>query len=458
MNIVPQLSRSKLKFNENCETHLVVSFSAPLVDWQARRLPICLMLAIDVSGSMDGGKLDAAKNSALKIIDNLKATDYCGVATFESSARLVSAPLPMTAPNKDALRARVKDIFTMGGTNFTGGMVIGLKEVNKTDIPENMLIRLIMLTDGQANEGISDDVGICNMLRQELGRATVSSFGYGAGANQDLMTSVSKIGRGNYAFIGNVDDALTAYAKELGGLLSMYARNLTIEINPEEHKMSAVSDVPMELKDKLHVISISDILSEETRNVVLSLKTKSQSQSDALFEPIAQKITVRTSYDLLKQDGSTERVSSTQDLVLEFVNPEDAQGDIDKSLDEIIGKAQMVRAQLDAEEKAKQGDYDGAVFMMNNMSADLAARGFASLASTSSKIGSKMNSSVNYTKSAGYRTSTASAGTRSYGTSSLDEEAAADMVNIGTSLSNSAQDDLVQAFVTPAPPSNPDGK
>lgn len=449
MKITSRLSRSKVQFNENSETHLVVNLLAPVVDWQARRLPICLMLAVDISGSMSSGKLDAAKHSALKIIDNLKATDYCGVVTFESNIQLVSSPLAMTPSNKDALRAKVKDIRVAGGTNFSGGMVMGLREVNKSDVPENMLVRLIMLTDGQANEGVCDTAGICELLRKEVGRATVSSFGYGSGANQDLMTSVSKLGRGNYAFIGNVDDALSAYAKELGGLLSMYARNLTIEFNAGDHKASAVTDVPMEVKDKFQVISISDILSEENRNIVISFKTRALSEAEALFEPVTQAITVRTSYDVLKEDGSTERVSETKALLLEFVNPEDATTSIDKDLDEVIGKAQMIRAQLDAEAKANTGDYTGAVLVMNSVSADLHNRGFEKLAIASSKIGSKMDNRASYSNSAGYRSSTASAGTRSYGTSSLDDEAAADLIEIGETLTNTAQEDLAKVFTTP---------
>src|SRR4051812_25450505 len=95
MKIIPRVSLEKIKFNIDNEVHFVIELTAPPVNWQARPMPVCLMLVADISGSMSGDKLEQAKQSAHRIIDNLQDGDFCGAAVFEDVAHLVSSPIQM---------------------------------------------------------------------------------------------------------------------------------------------------------------------------------------------------------------------------------------------------------------------------------------------------------------------------------------------------------------------------
>ena len=452
MKIIPRISLEKIKFNEDTDLHLVVNLTAPVVNWQDSRIPICLMLVVDISGSMkEGGKLHQAKISARKIIDHLKDTDYCGIAVFSDEASLISSPLLMTEEKKNMLKEQVEKLATQGMTNFSHGLEIGLSEVNKQELPEKMLVRVIMLTDGVANMGISTPPEMLNLLSEKLGRATCSAFGYGADAAQEFLMSFARKGRGNYAFIKDASEALGTFAKELGGLLSMYARDITIAVtsSQENMKFEVVSDVPAEKKDGKISINLSDIIGEEERNVIFKCKVPALSQADELVEAVRKQLAdVSVSYELLNSDGSTEIVSHSFSAEIDFVNVGDEQKEVVSDLNEIIGRAQLVRAQLDAEKQANDGDYEGAAKIMTGIAGDLRVRGLEKLSATSEKMALKVATGRAYAASAGYRSSTSSLGTRGVGTSGADAEAAADIILTNESMTNATQDSLIEAFTS----------
>ena len=70
------------------------------------------------------------------------------------------------------------------------------------------------------------------------------------------------------------DDAMTAFARELGGLLSTYAQDIVLVVRPVGGaRITAVlSDVDADPRGSAVEIRIPDILADETRNVVLSVE------------------------------------------------------------------------------------------------------------------------------------------------------------------------------------------
>lgn len=451
MKISARSTFDKLVFNKDSEVHLVVSLAAPLLDWVAKRPSIAIMLVADVSGSMGGSKLSFAKESMSKLVDHLQPNDYCGLATFENTAKLVSAPAAMTSEFKTELKKQIAALCPLGGTAFTDGMIIGLKECNASQIPEGVLKRAIIFTDGQANVGIKGKE-ILPLVEKHLGKASLSAFGYGDDADQELLADVSSKGNGNYAFIKSPDVAPAAFAKELGGLLSTYAQNIKVEVTSLEGSqiLEMLSELPKVIDNKTISVSVPEILSEETRNFVFSLKCFQLSQADKIVNPISGSLAkVRVTFDLVNQDGTRTNKTENVDMMAEFVNPGDEQKSPHDDLDHIVALAEMAHAQVQAENLAKQGNYTQAYTVMTDVSAILGNRGHEAISMTASKLGSKMKDSFSYTSSQSYRTSSYAASSRGMGISSLDAEAAEDMKSIGIVMTNTAQEEVTKSFVAP---------
>jgi Ca-activated chloride channel family protein len=236
----------KVRFDVSNDAHLVISLTAPKIDWQSKRAPICVVPSIDLSGSMAGEKLEYAKKSVMKLIDHLQPGDFAGVVVFESNYKVLHPIVEITQATKDALKSKVGALTTLGSTNFAGGMLLALEEANKADLPAGTIARVIMFSDGQPNVGVAtQSADLVTLFKANRGKVSISAFAYGEGADQELMANLSNAGEGNYAFIKDPEQALNAFAKELGGLLSTYAQNVTLTVVAHgDHEVSDVlSDV-----------------------------------------------------------------------------------------------------------------------------------------------------------------------------------------------------------------------
>ena len=436
----------KVRHDQENELHLVVSMKAPKTDWEKDRAPICVVPVIDISGSMGGPPLDYAKKSAIKLVEHLSDKDFAGVVVFASDVELISAPVRMTQQNKDMLRQRIGDLCTRGCTNFSGGMLMGLDEVKKADIPDGTIKRIIMLTDGHANQGVAVDYpSLSALLSKERGDVTVSCFGYGEGADQELLASLAKDGKGNYAFIQNPDDALSAFAKELGGLLSTYAQNIevVIEANNGHVIQGVLSDVDADGDDKKVTVKLPEILSDETIHVVSNVKLSKQSKA---LPRAMTAFNVKVSYDLLNKDGGRDTKTESLTAKIKFVKEgkEDTKPDAD--LDKVVANAEIVKAQNESERLAQAGDYRGAQLHLESLSGRLGARGLDQYATYTSTLGSKVGSAGAFAASASYRTSGKLAMTRAKGASSVHADVLDDAAFLANDMDTDVQKELKRSF------------
>lgn len=452
MKIEARLTHSSVRHDQDTEAFLVLSLTAP--ETQAKRPRLLVLPVIDVSGSMAGPKLEYAKRSALKLIDHLRPEDYIGIIAFESSVHVVAEPSPATAENKDRMRAAVSKLHVMGGTNLAGGMLEALDRARKLDLPEDVIHRVILFTDGQANEGVattSDE--IIKLLNKNAGRVTLSAFGYGRGTeiSQDFLMALAKAGKGNFAYVEDPDAALNAFGKELGGLLSSYATDLAIDVTPlHGHKITKViSDVDSE-EDLIGEVSIkvADLLTEEVRHIVLGVKLAEQK---AVGPRSVNVFDVKLRYSALDDGRKVERTGEAKARV-QFVKAGEEQAKPTPELDAIVGLAQVVRAQLDAEALAKAGNYQGASQAMNVIAASLASRGLSGTSQLAHNVGARLGSASMYASNQTYLRTAQAMTSRAYGVSMGDSEAMADVQGLtGVVYSNSVMGLMEDEFTSGDP-------
>jgi Ca-activated chloride channel family protein len=150
---------------------------------------LALMLVIDRSGSMDGAKLEMAKDAAKAVVDMLGAQDYIGVVAFDDAAETVVRLQP--ASNKSRIRADIGRIGTGGGTNILPGLMDAYIALSERPV---RLRHCIVLTDGAAPwDGISD---LTTAMRNE--NMTVSSVAIGADADRSLLEMIAELGGGRF--------------------------------------------------------------------------------------------------------------------------------------------------------------------------------------------------------------------------------------------------------------------
>lgn len=211
---------------------VLIRLQAP--DAPKRGLPerprLNLAIVIDRSGSMEGKPLHEAKRAAAFMIDSLKATDRASVVTYDDSVRVVAASRPVAG---DAhFSSAIAEIHSGGLTNLHGGWLKGAEEAAGHLAP-NYTSRVLLLSDGQANAGITDIDEIARQVSQlaETG-VTTSTYGLGNGFNEELMVAMGRSGRGNGYYSENAEHLVERFHEEFSLLASLCARSVRLLLTP----------------------------------------------------------------------------------------------------------------------------------------------------------------------------------------------------------------------------------
>jgi Ca-activated chloride channel family protein len=462
MDIIAQFSHDRLDYAKDNTPHLVITLTAPQHDWVKKRPALCVIPLVDLSGSMKGPKLEYAKQSLHKLVDQLVPGDITGLIGFEARVHVPVEPGRVTPEFKIRMHKAIDALHDRGGTDLDAGILRALEMVNNLDLSASFLKRIIMFTDGQPNQGITDQTEILRRLTLNRGNITVSAFGYGnqskddlaGGCDQEFLQKFSAEGQGNYAFVKGPDDALTAFGRELGGLVSTYAQDLVIEIEPENgHALGkAVTDITVESNALGEAeFKIPEILAEETRHFVFETSLKKQGK---VMPRAFNLFKVKVTYSYLTEYGKRETAVIETRAKATFVESGEEQKEPNKDLDEVIAMAQLLRAQKEAEELAKKGEFTTAGAVMNHFENELKRRGMTGKANMAKGIRSRLVSANAYSEGQGYLRSMHSAGTRAYGVSSMDDAARADLLSANVVLSNSSQRMVESTFTgrVSAPP------
>jgi len=188
---------------------------------------------------------------------------------------------PGKLQDKNSVKNKINGISSRGSTNLCGGMMEGYEQVKKT-YKSGYVNRVLLLTDGLANQGIVDPERIMQIARNmnlEHG-ITISTFGVGADFNENLLTGIAEYGSGNYYFIGSPDEIPRIFERELKGLLAVVAQNMKLTITLEQTvTVRQVFGYKYEQSGNTITIAFRDVYSEETKAVLLKVVVPGNAQA-----------------------------------------------------------------------------------------------------------------------------------------------------------------------------------
>jgi Mg-chelatase subunit ChlD len=165
---------------------------------------VAVVLVIDRSGSMQGPKLEAAKESARATAEVLSPNDYIAVVAFDSEAQIYVHPT--RASNKMRISNDIARLQSGGGTNIFPG----LKDAFEILQGINAKVKhVILMTDGEApSDGIAE-------LVQDMraSRITVSCVGV-QGADRNLLSMIADAGDGRLYMVEDIGALPKVFMKE----------------------------------------------------------------------------------------------------------------------------------------------------------------------------------------------------------------------------------------------------
>src|SRR5580765_2903827 len=210
------------------EVVVKIDLSATARKQKSRRTPLNLAVVLDRSGSMTGAKIEKARQAAMGLVDQLAPGDIFSFITYSDHAEVV---LPaQQVEDKEALKERISRVHPGGSTALYAGVQAGADQIQK-HLSSHRINRVILLSDGLANIGPSrpEDLRRLGNRLSERG-ISVTTIGVGDDYNEDLMAGLAEASDANYYYVKDTEKLPQIFAKELGELLSVAARNVRIEI------------------------------------------------------------------------------------------------------------------------------------------------------------------------------------------------------------------------------------
>ena len=329
------------------------------------RAPVALALAIDRSGSMEGKPIESVKTAVGLIVDQLTEADMLSIVTFGEH---VDVLMPASRVlNREVIKQHVDRIKPKGTTNLYSGMATAAEQLLNASSPQH-LSRTLVLTDGEANEGIVEYHDIISEARNlRMKGMTISTVGLGIEYNEELMKGIAKNTRGNYYYIDTIDQIPEVFDKELKSIFGTVATNVGLKLRLAEGvELGRVYGYEAAKGGRSVSIDLPDLANSETLPVLVQLSL--QPHPHARFRVVESELT-------FKYFGQTERRTLHGDMVLEFSTDKDAIiGGIDPVVEQAMREKDIV-ANLQRASAMMRSDVGTATMIIQQAEAQLSAAG-----------------------------------------------------------------------------------
>ena len=158
-----------------------------------------VVLILDKSSSMEGKKMELARQSAMGVVENLRPIDQVGVLVFDNSFQWT---VPMRKnDDPEATKELISSIIADGGTQIAPALNEGFRHIQ----PAKAAYRhILLLTDGISEEG--DSIALARKAAKA--KVTISTIGLGQDVNRAYLERVARTAEGEPHFLLDIS-ALT---------------------------------------------------------------------------------------------------------------------------------------------------------------------------------------------------------------------------------------------------------
>lgn len=214
-------------------TVIQIGMNSPLRPDAADRPPLDLVLALDVSGSMRGGPIEALRAGLHRMLDHLGPDDTVTIVPYATEAYVA---LPATGlEGRAELEAAIDALATRGNTNIYDGLFLAFEQAEQRRAPDREA-RVVLLSDGVATTGLVDPARLRRLAEAYARRGIgVTTIGVGVDFDVDVMRGISEVGAGNFYFLENPAAVEEVFADEVQTFLVPVALDATLELRVGPH-------------------------------------------------------------------------------------------------------------------------------------------------------------------------------------------------------------------------------
>ncbi len=230
LDLTLALEESGLEPKRAARLHLAAEISAVAPGIERQRPPLSVVFAVDASGSMRGPPIEQVMLSIDRLVGLLDGDDRVGVVAFSDSA---SEVVPLTAVDgvsRRLISSRVRRIEAEGGTHLESGLRRAAGMLPARQRHERQVV--LLLSDGAPNRGMAAPGELAALARSFRPDIAVSTLGYGAHHQEDVLIRISEGGAGRYHFIADPSVCEMEFAQALGAQGDVVAEGIELTLLP----------------------------------------------------------------------------------------------------------------------------------------------------------------------------------------------------------------------------------
>jgi Ca-activated chloride channel family protein len=179
----------------------LISLAPPANLARAEPTPRDVTLVLDVSGSMNGPKMEQARAAGRQLLHTLRPADRFRLIDFSSDVHSFRDEYTdASAENLRAAERYLDALEAQGSTNISGALRQALGAERGRDAGERLAV-VLFITDGEPTIGERDPARIADEANHERGSARLFTFGVGADVNVTLLEQLALQGRGTAQFV-----------------------------------------------------------------------------------------------------------------------------------------------------------------------------------------------------------------------------------------------------------------
>ncbi|MFO0678357.1 MAG: VWA domain-containing protein [Polyangiaceae bacterium] len=307
------------------------------------RAPLALAVVIDTSGSMEGEKIEQAKDSIVRLVRDMRDDDEIALVRYSDDSSTVQS-LARVGDVRARLVDKIRDLRASGGTAIPLGLAHGIGAL--TEAGAGRVRRVILVSDGLDSSRAESE----RLAKVTFGRGiTVSSLGIGLDFDEHYMSGVSESGHGNFAFVKDGATLARFLTKELEETAGTVVENTKVRVKlPAGVRFVRANGADAEATgDGELLVRVGSLFAGDERRVLLQLETD-------LDVGQMRSIDATASWNVVGRDAANVDVPQLKIAAVTDASEVEASRDVT-----VLASATSVRAserQVEASEAYARGD------------------------------------------------------------------------------------------------------
>lgn len=277
INVKATLSQNKVLQGSDGLVYMQIDLEA-LDDDKAihkKRVPTDFVIVLDRSGSMSGrNKMTFAHKAIESLLQQVGKDDRFALVTFDNHVETPVDLKVVNDKNREDIIGLVKQVTPRGSTNLSAGLIRGMDILKNSSKKSDHAQRLILLSDGMANAGITNVAQLGKIAAGAVkGEFVISSIGLGLDFNETLLSSIADYGTGSYYFMENVAKLDKILSREFYGASQILAKNLKLKLELASGiKVVEASGYPITRKGNAVFIQPGHLYQKQKKSFFVTLK------------------------------------------------------------------------------------------------------------------------------------------------------------------------------------------